>query len=62
MTRLTWRKSTYSEASGSCVELGGDGNMLRAVRDSKDPTGPALVVDPMKLTSFIEAVKHGSYD
>jgi hypothetical protein len=35
---MTWRKSTYS-AQGECVEARGD---LTALRDSKNPGGPAL--------------------
>ena len=60
--RLTWRKSTYSEASGSCVELGGDGRNLQAFRDGKDPGGPVLRVAPGSLASFVEAVERGTYD
>jgi hypothetical protein len=28
-----------------------------AIRDSKDPGGPALVVDPVSFVAFAEAVK-----
>lgn len=62
MTALTWHKSTYTEASGACVELGGDGSALQAIRDSKDPAGPALRFGPCALTSFVEAIKHGTYE
>ncbi|MFS8096178.1 DUF397 domain-containing protein [Lentzea alba] len=59
---LTWRKSTYTQANGECVELGGNGVHLLAVRDSKDPIGPALRVGPGALTSFVGAIKRGTYD
>jgi hypothetical protein len=41
---VTWRKSSHSGSDGGeCVELAGvDGKV--AVRDSKDPHGPVLVV------------------
>jgi Domain of unknown function (DUF397) len=49
----TWRKSTCSAGNGgACVELANVG----AVRDSKNPTGPALPVD---LTELIAAAKAG---
>ena len=36
-----WRKSSYSNEEGACVELS---HTLEAVRDSKDPDGPTLGV------------------
>jgi hypothetical protein len=36
---VRWRKSTYSTATETCVELAHD---LDAVRDSKNPSGPVL--------------------
>ncbi|MGH8571011.1 MAG: DUF397 domain-containing protein, partial [Gammaproteobacteria bacterium] len=41
---VTWRKSSYSNGSGgACVEVADLNHGSRAVRDSKDPTGPALM-------------------
>ncbi|MFJ5222173.1 DUF397 domain-containing protein [Streptomyces sp. NPDC088400] len=52
-----WFKSSYSDdQKGMCVEgarLGGD---AMAVRDSKDPHGPAFVVTGRAWTAFIDAV------
>ncbi|NVI91070.1 DUF397 domain-containing protein [Actinomadura sp. BRA 177] len=43
-SELTWRKSSRSGSSGgSCVELAGAKDCV-AVRDSKDPDGPVLLV------------------
>ncbi|ACU35576.1 DUF397 domain-containing protein [Actinosynnema mirum] len=51
----TWRKSTRSNASsGNCVEVRGD---LAAVRDSKNPGGPQLAVEPGALAALLRAVK-----
>jgi hypothetical protein len=47
---IRWRKSTRSGDQGDCVELGHTG----AVRDSKNPNGPALPVD---LAGLVAAVK-----
>lgn len=51
---VRWCKSSRSggEAASSCVELANIG----AVRDSKNPAGPALRVD---LANLLEAVKRG---
>jgi hypothetical protein len=54
MSELTWRKSTYSGSADNseCVELAARG----AVRDSKNPAGPVLLVD---VTALVAAVKSG---
>jgi hypothetical protein len=40
-----WRKSSYSNgAGGDCVEVATNLPGLVAVRDSKDPEGPALLL------------------
>lgn len=44
--RAHWRKSTYSGGNGSCAEVAHLG-MAIAVRDTKDPSGPALVIKPI---------------
>lgn len=49
---VRWRKSSRSTANDTCVELGNNG----AVRDSKNPAGPALRVD---LAGLLAAVSGG---
>lgn len=50
---LTWRKSSLSGSDGgSCVELAGTEGLV-AVRDSKDPEGPILLVRPAVLREAI---------
>jgi hypothetical protein len=45
MNQLTWVKSTYSTGtSANCVEIVTLPAGSRAVRDSKDPAGPVLVL------------------
>jgi hypothetical protein len=52
----SWRKSTRSSGqNGACVELAHAG----AIRDSKNPTGPALRTD---LGTLLTAVKAGRFD
>ncbi|TDC62410.1 DUF397 domain-containing protein [Actinomadura sp. GC306] len=53
---LTWRKSSRSGSSGgSCVELAQVKDRV-AIRDSKDPHGPVLVVSRAVLRDAIRAV------
>ena len=57
MEGATWRKSSRSNNSGgACVELACSGD-LRGVRDSKNPTGPALRFRQDGLAVFLNAVR-----
>ena len=58
MTSATWRKSSYSGGSGSssCVEVRTVPGSV-AVRDSKNPHGPALPLTPEAWRKFTAWVK-----
>ncbi|GAA3002627.1 DUF397 domain-containing protein [Actinokineospora diospyrosa] len=51
MQNPTWRKSTRSSNGSNCVEVRSD---LSAVRDSKNPGGPALPVDIQSLVRHLK--------
>ncbi|MET9361867.1 DUF397 domain-containing protein [Streptomyces sp. NPDC006632] len=54
----TWRKSSYSGGeSGECLEFSDACSACVPVRDSKNPTGPAVVFGTGAWTSFVDAVK-----
>jgi len=61
LSRAEWRKSTFS-ANGSCVEVARNLPGIIAVRDSKDPDGPALVFSPAEWTAFTAGVVAGEFD
>ena len=56
-----WRKSSYSsDTGGQCVEVAPlDG--IVAVRDSKDPEGPALAFPAAAFTAFVAAAARGDF-
>ncbi|MEU1754658.1 DUF397 domain-containing protein [Micromonospora rifamycinica] len=57
-----WRTSSRSNDQGLCVEVADNLVRTRAVvgvRDSKDPSGPALVIGPPGWTAFVDAVREG---
>jgi hypothetical protein len=59
----TWRKSSYSGSNGgACVEVAGNLPGFVAVRDSKDPDGPALTFAPADWRAFITSVRSGEPD
>ncbi|MGX4657706.1 DUF397 domain-containing protein [Micromonospora sp. SCSIO 07396] len=54
LSNATWRKSTRSGASGgNCVEVADNLPGAVAVRDSKDPDGPALTFAPTSWRTFV---------
>ena len=60
LTRADWRKSTYSNGNGgACVEVARNIPGIVAVRDSKNPSGPALVLAPGAWKAFLARVRAG---
>ena len=57
-----WRKASRSGSNGNCVEVSPDPAGVLAVRDSKDPGGPVLVVATGAWDAFTERVKSGAFD
>ena len=54
LSRAVWHKSTRSNGSGgACVEVARNLPGIVAVRDSKNPDGPALIVSGDEWASFI---------
>ena len=59
LTSAVWRKSSRSgSTSGNCVEVARNLPGVVAVRDSKNPDGPALVVDSVAWQGFAAWVSY----
>ncbi|MFC5661937.1 DUF397 domain-containing protein [Kitasatospora misakiensis] len=54
-----WRKSSYSNGQGDCIEIAGGFSDVVPVRDSKDPHGPTLTFTAIAWQSFITAIHTG---
>jgi hypothetical protein len=59
LSGVRWLRSSYSTGANNCVEAArpgsGPGTGQLAVRDSKDPQGPALLFSPASWTGFLAA-------
>ncbi|MFG2084727.1 MULTISPECIES: DUF397 domain-containing protein [unclassified Spirillospora] len=61
LSRAVWRKSSRSGNGGNCVEVAALHHDI-AVRDSKNPTGPKLMLTRADWRAFTDAVKRGASD
>jgi hypothetical protein len=57
-----WRKSSISNSQGTCVELARLTGGEYAVRNSRNPDGPALIYTHAEIAALIEGVKQGEFD
>ena len=62
LSTLRWRKSSYSDGQqgGACVEVSDDLPGAVPVRDSKDTTGPVLMLGSTAWQPFVDGLKEGS--
>lgn len=56
-----WRKSSYSGTASNCVEVAFVGDHV-ATRDSKNPTGPALLFARAEWATFLTALRANHLD
>ncbi|MFJ8790714.1 DUF397 domain-containing protein [Streptomyces sp. NPDC102462] len=59
---VRWIKSRHSNAEGNCVEVAALSGGCVAMRNSRDPDGPALVYTPAEMAAFLAGAKDGEFD
>jgi hypothetical protein len=59
---LAWRKSSYSEGGGECVETAVLPDRRVALRDSKQPDGAIQLYTAAEWSAFVQGAKAGEFD
>ncbi|MER8009467.1 DUF397 domain-containing protein [Streptomyces sp. SLBN-31] len=59
---VRWLKSRHSNAEGNCVEVAALAEGGVAMRNSRDPNGPALIYTPAEVAAFLAGVRDGEFD
>jgi hypothetical protein len=57
-----WRKPWSGTNGGACLEVKKLPDGRVALRQSTDPAGPALILEPNEITAFITGAKSGLAD
>lgn len=61
LSRAQWFKSSHSGPADECVEVAWLGVTQVGVRDSKNPTGPALTFTPEEWSTFTSELRKGRF-
>jgi hypothetical protein len=59
---LAWRKSSYSDSGGACVETAVLPDRRVAMRHSKQPGEAILLYTPAEWRAFVAGAKAGEFD
>ncbi|HEX5349785.1 MAG TPA: DUF397 domain-containing protein [Pseudonocardiaceae bacterium] len=59
---VTWRKSRHSGQLGNCIEAAALDSGDVAVRNSRHPSGPALIFTRDEMAAFLAGAKEGELD
>ncbi len=59
---VSWQKSTLCSNPSGCVELAELRTGVIVLRDSQNPSGPALCFTPGEIAAFIGGAQKGEFD
>ena len=62
MSQLTWRKSSFSDMEGNCVEVAELGDGRIAVRNSRHPDEGIVFCTRAAMVAWVEGIKAGQFD
>jgi hypothetical protein len=62
LNNALWRKSKRSDPPNSgCISIALV-DSCGAIRDSKDPEGPMIIMDRVRFRNFLRGIKQGKFD
>ncbi|GAA5046021.1 DUF397 domain-containing protein [Nocardia callitridis] len=61
LSQAVWFKSSHSGGSNECVEVAHLSDDQVGVRDSKNPTGAALLFSPTAWDAFTTSINNGQF-
>ena len=56
-SRAVWRTSSFSNNGGACVQVADNLSGIVAIRDSKDRSGPVLLLTASQWREFITTLR-----
>jgi len=59
---VQWRKSRHSGCLGNCVEVAALNSDEIAMRNSREPDGPALIFSRGEMAAFLAGAKDGEFE
>jgi Domain of unknown function (DUF397) len=62
LSGAAWRKSQRSNSQGACVEIARIGTEMVAMRNSRDPHGPALICHRDAIVALMDGLRVGQFD
>ncbi|WSQ15130.1 DUF397 domain-containing protein [Streptomyces sp. NBC_01231] len=62
LQHVTWVRSRRSAMEGNCVEMAALPGGAVAVRNSRDPEGPALIYTRAEIVAFLAGARDGEFD
>lgn len=62
LSPAVWTKSSHSNATGNCVEVAALPGGRVAIRNSRDPQGPALIYTREEIAAFVAGARSGDFD
>jgi Domain of unknown function (DUF397) len=62
LTEVAWTASRHGDAQAACAELATLPEGSIALRNARDPDGPALIYTHAEIEAFIAGAKDGEFD
>jgi hypothetical protein len=59
---MSWRKSSFSNGGGACVEVATNLPGMVGLRDSKNPYGPMLVITADAWHACTAGIRDGQFE